>query len=70
MLGSQAVAGLPAALFTLGSAIAAYTVGWLSQAAGRRNGLAAGFFAGALGAAGIVAAALIDSPALEKQQDG
>jgi hypothetical protein len=46
MLGSEAVAGLPAALFTLGSAIAAYTVGRLSQAAGRRNGLAAGFFAG------------------------
>lgn len=64
MLGSEAVAGLPAALFTLGSAIAAYTVGRVSQAAGRRNGLAAGFFAGALGAAGIVAAALIDSPAL------
>ena len=64
MLGGESVAGLPAALFTLGSALAAYTVGRLSQRAGRRNGLAAGFAAGALGALGVAMAALIDSPLL------
>ncbi len=64
MLGGEAVAGLPAALFTLGSALAAYTVGRLSQRAGRRNGLAAGFAAGAIGALGVAMAALIDNPLL------
>ena len=64
MLGSEAIAGVPAGLFTLGSALAAYTVGRLSHAAGRRNGLAAGFAAGALGAAGIVVAAVVENPTL------
>ncbi len=64
MLGGEAVAGLPAALFTLGSALAAFTVGRVSQRAGRRRGLAAGFAAGAVGAAGIVLAAVVDSPSL------
>ena len=64
MLGGAAVAGLPVALFTLGSALAAYLVGRLSQRSGRRQGLAAGFVAGTVGAAGVVAAAVIDSPAL------
>jgi MFS family permease len=64
MLGGEAVAGLPAALFTLGSALAAYSVGRLSNAAGRRNGLAAGFAAGGLGGAGVATAALLDSPVL------
>ena len=64
MLGGERVAGLPAALFTLGSALAAFTVGRLSQRAGRRPGLAAGFGAGAAGAAGIVVAAVADSPLL------
>ncbi|MFT4298547.1 MAG: MFS transporter [Aeromicrobium sp.] len=64
MLGSESSAGLPAALFTLGSALAAFSVGRYSHRAGRRRGLAAGFAAGALGAAGIVAAATLDSPAL------
>lgn len=64
MLGSESVAGLPAGLFTLGSALAAYSVGRYSQLAGRRRGLAAGFAVGAIGAAGIVAAAIWDSPAL------
>ena len=64
MLGGAAVAGLPVALFTLGSALAAYLVGRLSQRAGRRQGLAAGFLAGTVGAAGVVVAAVIDSPAL------
>ncbi len=64
MLGGEGVAGLPAALFTLGSALAAFTVGALSQRSGRRIGLAAGFLAGALGAAGIVVAAVLDNPVL------
>ena len=64
MLGGEAVAGLPATLFTLGSALAAFSVGRLSQRAGRRGGLAAGFAAGAIGAAGIVLAAVADSPVL------
>jgi MFS family permease len=64
MLGGESVAGLPAALFTLGSALAAYTVGRVSQRSGRRLGLAGGFIVGALGAAGIVVAAVLDNPAM------
>lgn len=64
MLGSASVAGLPTGLFTLGSALAAFTVGRWSQVAGRRRGLASGFAAGALGAVGIVVAAVWDNPAL------
>ncbi len=64
MLGGAGVAGLPVALFTLGSALAAYLVGRHSQRAGRRQGLAAGFLAGAVGAGGVVVAAVIDSPTL------
>lgn len=61
MLGTDGLAGVPAALFTLGSAFAAYAVGRLSQRAGRRAGLGAGFLAGGLGAVGVVAAAALDS---------
>lgn len=64
MLGGEAVAGLPAALFTLGSALAAYSIGRISNRAGRRPGLATGFIGGAVGAAGVVFAAVIDSPPL------
>lgn len=64
MLGSESVAGLPAGVFTLGSAVAAFSVGRYSQRAGRRPGLAAGFLAGAAGAVGIVVAAVVDSPLL------
>lgn len=64
MLGATGLAGLPSALFTLGSAAAAITVGRLSQRSGRRPGLAAGYAAGALGALGVVAAAAWDVPAL------
>ena len=42
MLGGESVSGLPAALFTLGSALAALGIGRLTQRAGRRPGLAAG----------------------------
>ncbi|MES5858686.1 MFS transporter [Bacillus cereus group sp. RP29] len=61
MLGTDAFAGLPAAMFTMGSAIAAFFVGKLSQKYGRRVGLAAGFIVGGLGAIGVVLAALINS---------
>ncbi|MDP0398588.1 MFS transporter [Tsukamurella strandjordii] len=61
MLGTDALAGLPVAMFTFGSAVTAYLVGRISQRAGRRVGLAAGFGAGAVGAAGVVLAAALGS---------
>ena len=64
MLGTSSLSGLPAALFTAGSAGTALTVGRLSQRLGRRAGLTAGYAAGALGGAGVVAAAALDSVVL------
>ena len=64
MLGSTRFSGLPAALFTLGSAGAALMVGRLSQRSGRRTGLATGYLGGALGGAGVAVAVVLDSPAL------
>ena len=64
MLGTDGLAGLPVALFTLGSALTAYLVGRYSQRAGRRLGLTAGFLGGAVGAGGVVIAAVTDSAAL------
>jgi MFS family permease len=61
MVGSTGSAGLPAALFTLGSAGAAIGVGRLSQRSGRRPGLALGYAVGAVGGLGVVVAAAIDS---------
>lgn len=61
LLDSTSAAGLPAALFTLGSAAAALLVGRLSQRAGRRAGLAAGYAAAAVGGAGIVLGAATDA---------
>lgn len=60
MLDSTSMAGLPAMLFTVGSAGAAIGIGALSQRRGRRVGLAAGYLTGAIGSAGVVAAAVID----------
>jgi len=57
IMGTESLAGIPAALFTLGSAGAAFLVGSLSQRYGRRLGLAAGFLAGGLGAIGVIVAA-------------
>ncbi|MCY8491996.1 MFS transporter [Bacillus inaquosorum] len=61
MLGTDAFAGLPSALFTLGSAGSALFVGRLSQRYGRRTGLSAGFVIGGLGAIGVIIAAIINS---------
>ncbi len=64
MLGSDGYAGLPAAVLTLGSALTAFLVGRAGQRFGRRPALGGGFLAGGVGAAGVVAAAWLDSPAL------
>ncbi|MFI2762091.1 MFS transporter [Streptomyces echinatus] len=64
MLGSTGFAGVPSALFTAGSALAAVVVGRISQTHGRRRGLAAGYLTGAIGSAGVITAAALDSPAL------
>ncbi len=61
MIGSTSGAGLPSALFTVGAAGSAFLIGQLSQRRGRRVGLAGGYFFGAIGGAGIVAAAALDS---------
>ncbi|CDN35163.1 MULTISPECIES: MFS transporter [Bacillus cereus group] len=61
MLGTDTFAGLPTAMFTLGSALAAFIVGKLSQRYGRRIGLATGFIVGGFGAIGVVMAALTNS---------
>ncbi|MFC4561706.1 MFS transporter [Nocardiopsis mangrovi] len=64
MLGGAVWAGLPSALFTVGSAAAAALIGRTSQRTGRRAGLAAGYAVGAAGALGVVAAAAIDDAVL------
>lgn len=64
MIGSENVAGIPTALFTLGSAVAALLIGASSQRFGRRAGLAGGFLIGGLGAIGVIIAALSNSVAL------
>ncbi|MFE2381624.1 MFS transporter [Streptomyces misionensis] len=64
MLGTTRLAGLPSALFTTGSALTAVVVGRISQARGRRPGLAAGYLTGAVGSAGVIAAAVLDNPVL------
>jgi len=61
LLGGTGLAGMPAALMTLGAAATAFLVGRTTQRLGRRTGLVGGFFAGTLGAAGVVVAALVEN---------
>lgn len=61
MLGTDSLAGVPAALLTLGAASSALLVGRLSGRLGRRIGLTAGFLAGGVGAIGVVFAAIANS---------
>jgi MFS family permease len=61
MLGTDSFAGVPVALFTLGSAGAALIIGRLSQRFGRRSGLASGFLTGGIGAIGVIIAALTNN---------
>jgi MFS family permease len=64
MLGSDDLAGVPTALFTLGSALTAFLIGGITQRHGRRLGIGIGFAAGGLGAVGVVVAAVVGSVAL------
>ena len=64
MLGIESLSGLASALFTLGSALAAYVVGRITQNYGRRFGLGLGFMTGGIGALGVVIAANLDSVVL------
>ncbi|WP_070029896.1 MFS transporter [Streptomyces sp. F-1] len=64
MLGTTSLSGLPSALFTAGSALTAVVVGRVSQTRGRRPGLATGYLTGAVGSAGVIAAAVLDNPVL------
>ncbi|MBP2330494.1 MFS family permease [Kibdelosporangium banguiense] len=64
LLDSTSLAGLPSAVSTAGSALAAIAVGRISHARGRRPGLAAGYLAGAVGSAGVVAAAVVGDAVL------
>lgn len=64
MLSATSLAGLPSALGTAGSVLAAVAVGRISQSRGRRPGLAAGYLTGAAGSAGVIAAAVAGNPVL------
>ncbi|GGC54333.1 MFS transporter [Hoyosella rhizosphaerae] len=64
VLESTSLAGVPAALFTVGAALSAVAVGRISQRRGRRVGLSVGYATGAVGSAGVVIAATIASTPL------
>jgi MFS family permease len=64
MLGSDGLAGLPTALFMLGSALAAFLIGRITQRYGRRPGVGLGFLTGGIGAIGVVVAAVEGSVVL------
>lgn len=61
LLGSDGLAGVPVALFAIGSAGASVLVGRVSDRSGRRRGLAMGYTAGAVGALCVVLAAHMGS---------
>ncbi|MDQ6421733.1 MFS transporter [Paenibacillus sp. LHD-117] len=61
MLGTESYAGLPSALLTLGSALAAFLIGRFTQRFGRRPGLVTGFLAGGIGAIGVILAAVYEN---------
>ena len=50
LAGNPAYAGIPGAAMLFGRALAAYPIGWLMDAAGRRPALALGYFTGVAGA--------------------
>lgn len=64
MLGSDDLTGLPTALFTLGSALAAFLIGRITHRHGRRLGIGLGFMTGGVGAIGVVLAAVTGSATL------
>lgn len=61
MLGTDNYTGVPTALFTLGSAVAALLVGRFSQKHGRRLGLGLGFITGGIGAIGVIISVILNS---------
>ncbi|WP_438316392.1 MFS transporter [Sporosarcina sp. FA9] len=56
MLGMDSFTGVPSALFTFGSVLAAFSIGRISQRFGRRYGLSLGFITGGIGAIGVIVA--------------
>jgi MFS family permease len=64
MTGSESLASMPLALIVIGSASMVVPISALSRRAGRRAGLTTALVLAALGAAGTVAAGLLDSFAL------
>lgn len=61
MFGDESLAGIPIALFTLGSAGGAYIIGRVSHTFGRRTGLVTGFLIGAVGSVGVVLSAVAEN---------
>lgn len=61
MLGTDAYAGIPSFLFTLGSAIAVLLMGRITAKQGRRKALSLGYLLGSLGALGVIFAVQINN---------